>query len=88
MKGDQMGIRAASPTPLELPLSNQTWFSFRPQTTAFALGLRVWRKLSDRLMSVVSGFCSTRSTKIVSEGLASTQSGRGKVWRFASLPRH
>jgi len=27
MKGDQMGIRAASPTPLELPLSNWTWFS-------------------------------------------------------------
>src|SRR5215204_3809833 len=27
MKGDQMGIRAAYPTPLELPLSNRTWFS-------------------------------------------------------------
>jgi len=26
MKGDQMGIRAAHPTPRELPLSNQTWF--------------------------------------------------------------
>src|SRR5690348_10153228 len=24
-----MGIRAASPTPLELPLSNRTWFSVR-----------------------------------------------------------
>src|SRR5215212_6080729 len=28
MKGDQMGIRAAYPTPQELPLSNWTWFSF------------------------------------------------------------
>jgi hypothetical protein len=27
MKGDQMGIRAAYPTPLELPLSNRTWFN-------------------------------------------------------------
>jgi len=25
-----MGIRAASPTPRELPLSNQTWFNFNP----------------------------------------------------------
>src|SRR5829696_8536465 len=29
MKGDQMGIRAAYPTPQELPLSNWTWFSLR-----------------------------------------------------------
>jgi hypothetical protein len=29
MKGDQMGIRAAYPTPLELPLSNRTWFKKR-----------------------------------------------------------
>src|SRR4051794_23196153 len=27
MKGDQRGSRAAYPTPPELPLSNQTWFS-------------------------------------------------------------
>jgi hypothetical protein len=27
MKGDQMGIRAAYPTPRELPLSNRTRFS-------------------------------------------------------------
>src|SRR3954468_3443351 len=26
MKGDQMGSRAAYPTPPELPLSNRTWF--------------------------------------------------------------
>src|SRR3954470_12226144 len=26
MKGDQMGIRPASPTPRELPLSSRTWF--------------------------------------------------------------
>ena len=29
MMGDQMGIRAASPTPRELPLSTWTWFKRR-----------------------------------------------------------
>jgi hypothetical protein len=50
--------------------------------TVFALGLRVWRKLSDRLMGVVAGFCSIRSTRVVYEGLASGQSGIGKTWRL------
>jgi hypothetical protein len=46
MKGDQMGIRAAYPTPLELPLSNRTWFS---TTVACAFsGVRVVRRLDER----------------------------------------
>jgi len=35
-----MGIRAASPTPLELPLSNRTWFNMRIEENAGRKTLR------------------------------------------------
>jgi hypothetical protein len=39
MKGDQIGILAAYPTPRELPLSNWTWFR---TATIFATGLNLF----------------------------------------------
>src|SRR4051812_12095777 len=43
MKGDQIGIRAADPTPQELPLSNQTRFSAKKVDLAFLRRL-IWAK--------------------------------------------